>query len=140
MQISLIKKYNEFVLPLMISNLSKYKQELKDLIKLGDHLNNSIQFECFPKKFEEVVTSKITKKEFDEYIKTIPPFKSKYQEWYSEALVIVKLLLPDRLLNFISLYEKSKSRKEIKYGNYVIEDYLQGLSVTKPVLGATQRS
>jgi aryl carrier-like protein len=29
------------------------------------------------------------------------------------------------------LYEKPKARKDISYGNYVIEDYLQGLRVTQ---------
>ena len=40
-------------------------------------------------------------------------------------------MLPDRLGDFIKLYEKPKVRKEIKYGNYVIEDYLQTLTVTR---------
>jgi hypothetical protein len=44
---------------------------------------------------------------------------------------VVKFLLPDRAADFVKLYEKPKGRKEIAYGNYVIEDYLQGLRVTR---------
>jgi hypothetical protein len=58
-------------------------------------------------------------------------FNSEYQLWYSEALSIIKVMLPDRLLNFVSLYEKPKNRKDVEYGNYVIEHYLQGLQVTR---------
>lgn len=70
-------------------------------------------------------------KKFDEVIKGMPNFSSKYQTWYSESLAVIKVLLPDRVGNFISYYEKPKGRKEVLFGNYVIEDYLQGLTVTR---------
>ncbi|MFD1875046.1 hypothetical protein [Hymenobacter bucti] len=38
--------------------------------------------------------------------------------------------MPDRLSDFVKLFEKPKARKSIEYGNYVIEDYLQNLTVT----------
>lgn len=38
--------------------------------------------------------------------------------------------MPDRLSDFVRLYEKPKSRKDIRYENYRIEDYFQGLTVT----------
>lgn len=40
-------------------------------------------------------------------------------------------LLPDRLADFVSYYERPKSRKEILYESYRIEDYLDGLTVTR---------
>ena len=40
-------------------------------------------------------------------------------------------MLPDRLSDFERYYEKPKPRKEITYDNYRIEDYLQGLNVTR---------
>lgn len=61
----------------------------------------------------------------------MPRFKNKYQAWYSEALPVIKLLLPDRTSDFVKLYEKPKARKNITHENYVIEDYLQGLGVTR---------
>ncbi len=38
--------------------------------------------------------------------------------------------MPDRVNDFVKLYEKPKTRKSIEYGKYVIEDYLQNLVVT----------
>ena len=57
----------------------------------------------------------------------MPKFRQRYQSWYSESLVIIKLLLPDRLDDFIRQYQKPKSRKTINYENYVIDDYLNKL-------------
>lgn len=116
----------------MISNLSKYKDDLKELVLLGENLLNAMKIECFPESLDDAVASKtVTKKRADEIKKKLPSFINKYQGWYSEALILVKLLLPDRLGNFVALYERSKTRKEITYASYVIEDYLQGLNVTK---------
>ena len=39
--------------------------------------------------------------------------------------------MPDRLDDFVRHYEKPKPRKDISYENYRIEDYLQGLNVTR---------
>lgn len=114
----------------METNLDTYKKDLAKLIDIGGELFNALQFECYPEKFKKAAKEKLKDKS-DEYLKKLPSFKSKYQLWYSEAIAIIKLLLPDRLLDFIKYYEKPKTRKEIKYGNYVIEDYLQNLSITR---------
>lgn len=115
----------------MAMNIEKYKKDLDKLISNGGVLLNAMQFECYPEEFEEQVRKVLKGKKFIEFKKKLPSFKEKYQLWYSEALAIIKLLLPDRVDDFIKLYEKPKNRKEIKYGNYVIEDYLQGLTVTR---------
>ncbi len=65
--------------------------------------------------------------EIDEYIQSLPSFRDEYQAWYSEAKVLVRQLLPDRLTDFTRYYEKPKSRKEITYENYTMEDYLDRL-------------
>jgi len=113
----------------MSSNLDKYKADLSNLIKRGDALLLAIQYECYPEKFE--LEKKFTKKQFQEFKEKVPYFIDDYQKWYSEAQVVIKLLLPDRLADFIKLYEKPKGRKDISYENYVIQDYLQGLIVTR---------
>jgi len=116
----------------MISNLSRYKEDLAKLISQGDILLNAMKIECYPESLNNAVKSKTISKKRAEEIKTkLPSFKNKYQGWYSESLNIVKQILPDRLANFIARYEKPKTRKEISWTNYVIEDYLQGLSVTR---------
>jgi len=112
----------------MTSNLEKYKKDLEELIIEGGSLFNAIQFECYPKKFKTQVKKTCNEKQYLELLKKLPSFKEKYQYWYSESLSIIKLLLPDRTNDFIKLYEKPKGRKNIDYGNYVIEDYLRSLS------------
>jgi len=115
----------------MISNLEKYKKDIEKLIDDGVQLLNAMQFESHPEQFKSALKKTLkTKKKINEFKKNLPSFIEKYQSWYSESLVVIKLLLPDRLGDFIKLYEKPKSRKSIEYGNYVIEDYLQTLVVT----------
>lgn len=113
-----------------MKNIEKYKKDLDQLIFDGENLLYSIQCECYPGEFEARV-KKISKEKCDQFIKSLPIFRDKYQAWYSESLTIIKLLLPDRIEDFVKLYGKPKVRKEITYGNYVIEDYLQGLNVTR---------
>lgn len=114
----------------MLSNLEKYKKDLSSLITTGDMLFHAIQFECNPEDFEKQA-KRILKRKYSKFKDSIPSFREKYQAWYSESFAIIKLLLPDRLDDFVKLYEKQKGRKDIAYGNYVIEDYLQGLTVTR---------
>lgn len=112
-------------------NIDKYKSDLKTLLEKGNLLDTAIKYECYPENIEKQIKTAIKDaKKVKEYIGKIPHFKSEYQIWYSEALILIKQLLPDRLSDFIKLYEKPKTRKAIEYGNYVIEDYLQGLRVT----------
>lgn len=111
-------------------NIEKYKKDLDSLISTGDNLLHAIQFECNPEEFEKQA-KRILKEQYPKFRKSIPSFREKYQSWYSESLEIIKLLLPSRLNDFVRLYEKPKARKNICYDNYVIEDFLQGLSVTR---------
>jgi len=115
----------------MISNLEKYKKDLEQLIIEGDSLFHAIQFECYPKEFKTQVKKAFDEKSYLQMVNNLPLFSEKYQDWYSESLSIIKLLLPDRMNDFVKLYEKPKGRKKVEYGTYVIEDYLQGLRVTR---------
>ena len=118
----------------MISNLEKYKKDLDRLINDGEMLQDGLHFECFPDDVEKEL-KKIAKSdsEAEKIKKAFPVFNNKYQAWYSEALSMVTLLLPNRLDDFVRLYAKPKSRKEITYENYTIEDALQGLHITRTV-------
>lgn len=104
----------------MLNNLEKYKKDLEKLIKKGDGLLWSMQYECFPENFKKALGDSA-----DEIIKSLPEFRDEYQTWYSEAKVVIKQLLPDRLSDFVRHYEKPGRRKEISHENYCIEDYLQ---------------
>lgn len=116
----------------MNTNISKYKSDYNKLIELGSALCNSMKLECFPEDFKKSAKNVYKEKVF-EYLKSLPDFKSSYQVWYSESKIVIKQLLPDRLDDFIRYYEKTKTRKEITCENYKIEDYLQGLSITRGV-------
>lgn len=56
---------------------------------------------------------------------------TEYQEWYSEALPVIKQILPDRYEEFRRQYELDDSPDEIDFTTYTISDYLIGLRVTR---------
>jgi len=116
----------------MLSNLERYKKDLDALIARGGKLHLAMQRKCFPDEFDRTLKKKFGDKA-GSIIESLPSFTEKYQSWYSEALALIRQLLPDRLSDFISHYEKPKPRKDITYENYRIEDYLQGLSITRGV-------
>ena len=80
----------------MNTNISKYKSDYNKLVELGNILYNSIQYACYPEKFQDAV-KKLYKEEYLDYLNSLPDFKSKYQTWYSESKILIKQLLPDRL-------------------------------------------
>jgi hypothetical protein len=115
----------------MTLNLERFKADLERLDTQATLLDFAMVREvsgqdAFKKQYGNV----LDEKQFDAFVQKLPNFKTEYESWYSECLVLLRQLLPDRVDNFISFYEKPKSRKEVKYGNYVIQDYMQGLRVT----------
>ena len=111
-------------------NMDQLKKELDYSIRNGERLHNAIQLECYQQEFINAVEEQLGDKA-ENYIQSLPSFKNEYQTWYSEAKALVKQLIPDRLADFTRHYEKPKSRKDITYENYTIEDYLQNLSITQ---------
>lgn len=110
--------------------LEGFKAALHSLAAQGNDLLNALQLDCHPKEFEEAVRKQLGTKT-KAYIKKLPSFANTYQSWYSESKAMVRQVLPDRLEDFVRHYEKPKSRKEITFENYRIEDCLQGLRVTR---------
>ncbi|MBT9599385.1 MAG: hypothetical protein IV094_25670 [Vitreoscilla sp.] len=114
----------------MTTNIDRFRADLETLLKRGHRLDLSMQYECVPEEFTKVAKKQF-EKEADKFLEELPVFKDEYQRWYSEALALLKQLLPDRVLDFVRHYEKPKARKAISFENYRIEDYLQGLIVTR---------
>jgi hypothetical protein len=110
----------------MPTNLDRYKMDLEKLTRKGELLDVTIQYECFPEEVQESLGDKA-----EEAIAILPNFRDDYQLWYSEAKTVIKQLLPERLDDFVRHYEKPKSRKTLDNETYRIEDYLQGLSVSR---------
>ena len=110
----------------MATNIDRYKEDLKDLVERGERMELVIQYECYPEDVGSALGEDGAKA-----LKKLPRFSKSYEEWYSEAKALVRQLLPDRFDDFIRRYEKPKTRKEITFENYRIEDYLQRLTVTR---------
>jgi hypothetical protein len=114
----------------MSTNLDRYKKDLASLIERGELLHVGLQRDCLPGKFDKAIKKNLGDKAKD-VLKSLPSFVEAYQPWYSEAKVLIKQLLPDRLADFVRHYEKPKPRKDITYDSYRIEDCLLGLTVTR---------
>lgn len=115
----------------MSEKFEKFAKALDTLIRDGDMLHMSIEYDCNKESFRQQVKKQLGKEKLEEYIKALPDFKEKYQSWYSEAQAIVKQVLPDRIADFQSYYECPRARKDITFQNYMIRDYLQGLLITR---------
>jgi hypothetical protein len=103
------------------TNISKFVDDLKKLIDKSELLYYSLVKEM------ELGSQEIKKKLKE---MKLPSFKSEYEIWYSESLAIIKLLLPDRLSDFSTLYRNDK-RKDVDFLTYTISDYMLGLRTTR---------
>jgi hypothetical protein len=111
----------------MSMDVEKIKKEIDQLIDRGTDLLFAMQHECRGKEFEEKLAQALNNKDQAKTrIKNLPGFIDNYQQWYSESYVFLKQVLPDRLADFVSHFERPKNRKEISSTNYVISDYLKG--------------
>lgn len=116
----------------MESNISKYEDDFKRLKELGNHLHMAIQYEYNPDEVTKLLNERYKdKKKANKFVKDLPVFKTDYQKWYSECKSLIKQLLPERYDDFRKYYETPKSRKEVTYENYVIEDYMLDLRITR---------
>lgn len=110
----------------METNLTKYKKDIDTLIDNGHKLQKGLLYELrneFKSDFK-----KLSDEQKTEYAKH--SFKDKYNEWYNEALTIIRQLVPDRLEDFKAYYKLDK-RKDISYTTYTISDYLIGVEVCR---------
>ncbi len=118
-----------------MSNLEKFKKDLGLLIKEGNQLLYALIYETRKDSILTVLKEKYSKKkDRDKFIEELPSFKNDYQSWYSEAKVLIKLILPDRLNDFTSYYEipsKRKTMQDIDSTTYVILDALNNLEISK---------
>jgi hypothetical protein len=114
----------------MTNNLTRYKKDLDALLSDGTLLWIAMRREIWPKETTEYL-EKNWGDEAEKVTKILPSFRDKYQAWYSESKALIRQLLPDRLDDFVSHYERPKSRKELTNESYRISDYLVGLNVTR---------
>jgi hypothetical protein len=104
----------------MNSKIENLKKDLNDLILKSAKLYLTLLRDC------NLIDEKIIKEHKERGMILFSDFKSEYEKWYSESLEIKKILLPDRLTDFISYYKKEK-RDKLTHETYKMSDYLIGL-------------
>jgi hypothetical protein len=106
------------------SNITKFKNELKNLINEGELLRFSLALDL------NILDEDTEKKLLKMNLPII--FKEKYEQWYSLSMQVVKQVLPDRLSDFIKQY-KDEKRKQMDCMTYGISDYMIGLQATSNI-------
>jgi hypothetical protein len=90
----------------MPTNLDRFKSDLEKLVTQGELLEYAMIREIDDKSFLKQARDQLGADKVDGFLKTLPDFKATYEAWYSESIALLRQLLPDRLQNFVSLYEK----------------------------------
>src|SRR5689334_15653819 len=104
----------------MLADIKKFQEDFHKLTDVGKTIGLALH--------EELEGKKRAKK--------LPlSFQDDYQNWYTEARVVVEQLLPQRLDEFTSLYEADPKRKQIHALNYTIADYLNGIRPKPDMMG-----
>lgn len=110
-----------------VSNLERYKADVRRLSDQGQSLQYAMMRSHDQSTFDNAVNEGFDPEKAKEFINKIPSFKAEYEPWYSEASALIRQIMPDRLDDFRSHYQKPKARKELSAENYVIQDFMQGL-------------
>ena len=90
-----------------MSRYEESKNEIKELVDLGMKMYEALR-----------------KDETREHSNDLSFFLSNYELWYSQALLVIKQILPHRVDDFVRLYKDDK-RKELDVSTYVISDAMR---------------
>jgi len=107
-----------------VTNLQKYKGELVSLIEKSKLLYYALIYELSESKPEN--RNKVKKLLEKDKLELIS-FSKEYEKWYTEALEVIKQILPSRYDDFRYLYRNEK-RKVVNSLTYSIYDYMIGLN------------
>lgn len=115
------------------SNLDRYKKDFERLKADATLLEQAFARYCYGQEYDDGILKRFkgNKENATAFLTALPNFAHAYQSWYSESIALLKQLLPERLSDFVRMYEKPKGRREIDFESYRIEDALQGLQVTR---------
>lgn len=121
-----------------MTNLTRYEKDVEALVDKGMRLFAAMGYGRDAGGFLESIRETLHDEESVQHVVTgLLSFEAEYQIWYSEAIALIRQLLPGREADFRAYYEKPKSRKSVTRENYTIEDYLAGLVVagqsTRPI-------
>ena len=112
-----------------VSNLEKYRKDLKALLQEGGAVVQALRRSADGREVwrARLAQSGWSEEKIEAYDNKLKPFHICYHHWYSEALAVVKQLLPDRYADFVKFYERPKTRKSFDIETYRIEDACQSL-------------
>ena len=107
----------------MPSKFESQKKELADLVWQGDLFYYAMVDNVgeLPEDF---------KKKLEKNNIKLPNVNREYDTWYSEALRVVKQVIPHRYDDFVKQY-KNEKRKEISSLTYTISDYILGVQTKR---------
>lgn len=105
----------------MATNLDRYKKDLESLIKLGEKM----QLDLNGRHLLESGKVKPESKKLLEELKGT--FEREYQNWYTQAVALIRQLIPDRSAEFQELYKGDGKRKATTVQTYHIQDWLNGV-------------
>jgi hypothetical protein len=105
----------------MMTNLTRYKEDLQKLIALGDMMYADLTGRHLRS------TGKLDAKTKEQYAKVEGTFEREYQRWYTEAYSVIRQLIPDRVSEFQELYKGDGKRKTTDGQTYHIQDWLNGI-------------
>jgi hypothetical protein len=111
-----------------IRNIDRFRKDLARLQETAEQLELAFLLQIHG---EAELAKALEVEAGSEKIKTLPKFSWEYESWYSEAIALVRQLLPDRLQDFREHFEAPKSRKELTFTTYRIQDALKGTQVTR---------
>ena len=108
-----------------VNNLKKIKEDLRRLLVDGQSLAIAWAVQYKPSALGQTKF-----KEEERQLYSTMPIGFEYQKWYSEALQVVKFLIPNRLQDFRTFYEFEGNRKSLSYINYRIADCFRGVVIS----------
>lgn len=106
-----------------MTNLIRYKDDLKSLLDTAKLINHDFAF----RSLSDDHVKKLNKEQQELKKKLTNFFEKNYQGWYTEAISVIKLLIPDRLTEFIELYKGDGKHKEISGSTFNIQHWLKGI-------------
>ena len=93
----------------MAANIERFKDDLDRLIRQSEFLDCAMLRDLVgDERYKRVVLKNASDEQADQICKNLPNFKLGYEAWYSEALAVIRQILPSRAENFVSHYERSK--------------------------------
>jgi hypothetical protein len=102
--------------------LERYKEDLSKLIKLGTRMHLDLSIRAMEEGRE-----KLSKPIQEAKHKVAGAFEKDYQKWYTEACVVIRQLLLQRLTEFETFYKADPKRKTFNITAYTIQDWFSGL-------------